>query len=465
MNKFMLTASFTATSLMSSYAVEMEKPNIVLFIADDMSWHDIGCYGNQDVKTPNINQLAKEGIRFTDSFTATAMCAPTRQQLYTGLFPVRNGAYPNHSQVYKGTRSMVHHLKNLGYRVGLGGKTHFGPRSSFPFENICGRKLNFEKIEKFINRNKNQPFCLIVATTNPHAPWTEGDANQYDPEKLTLPPTFVDTPKTRLNLAKYYAEITQADKELGKVMSFLDKYKITQNTVTIFTSEQGSSFPFAKWTCYDSGLKTATITRWPDKVKANTVSSAMIQYVDVVPTLVEIAGDNPNQIDTGRPKIDGSKGFDGRSFKDVLTGKIDKHNDFVYGVQTSNGILAGGEYAVRSIRNHQFKLIHNLNHDREFANLITASAGKLPKGKEKYRCDFWPEWIAGDKAKAERYAARPQFELYDISKDPYEQNNLIQSPEYQQTVKMLQQKLSAWMQDQGDKGILTEKEAKQRKRH
>jgi len=93
------------------------RPNVLLVIADDMCWRDCGCYGHKEVKTPNIDRLAAEGMRFDAMFTATAMCAPTRQQLYTGLFPVRNGAYPNHSRVYAGTKSVVHHLKALGYRV------------------------------------------------------------------------------------------------------------------------------------------------------------------------------------------------------------------------------------------------------------------------------------------------------------------------------------------------------------
>ena len=118
-----------------------KKPNIVLIVADDMSWADVGCYGNQDVKTPTLDALAKEGLRFTHCFTATAMCAPTRQQLYTGLFPKRNGAVANHTKVHPGTKSVVHHLEALGYTVALQGKTHFGPKTSFPFKNASLKKL------------------------------------------------------------------------------------------------------------------------------------------------------------------------------------------------------------------------------------------------------------------------------------------------------------------------------------
>ena len=115
-------------------AAGTQPPNVLLVIGDDMTWTDCEPYGNTEVHAPNMARLAREGMCFDAMFTSTAMCAPTRQQLYSGMYPVRNGAYPNHSRVYDGTRSMVHHLKDLGYRVGLIGKKHFGPPESCAVE-------------------------------------------------------------------------------------------------------------------------------------------------------------------------------------------------------------------------------------------------------------------------------------------------------------------------------------------
>ena len=320
------------------------KPNILLIMSDDQTWRDNGCYGNPDVKTPNIDRLAGQGMRFTRSFTATAMCAPTRQQLYTGIFPVRNGAYPNHSRVYDGTRSVVHHLKALGYRVGLKGKTHFGPASSFPFERVG-------KADEFIARDKTQPYCLIMTSHSPHLPWKEGDASVYDADKLTLPPYIADTPEMRQALCRYYAEITDFDREVGEAMKLVDNSTRADNTIFIYTSEQGAQVPHGKWTCYDVGLRTALVIRWPKRVKAGSVANAMVQYVDVVPTLVAAAGGKPVE------------GLDGRSFLGVLLGKTDKHNEYVYGVHTTRGIISGSEcYPVRSVRSETFKYVRNLNH-------------------------------------------------------------------------------------------------------
>lgn len=184
------------------------KPNILLVIGDDMTWHDCEPYGSKQVKTPHMARLARQGIRFDAMFTATAMCAPTRQQLYTGLFPVRNGAYPNHSGVYPTTRSLPHYLEALGYRVGLIGKTHFKPRRCYPFERLKGGPSNTKAIAAFVNRDKTQPYCLIVASHEPHKAWTKGPQDAYQPDAVRVPPYLVDTAVTRREMTKYFAEIT-----------------------------------------------------------------------------------------------------------------------------------------------------------------------------------------------------------------------------------------------------------------
>ena len=260
-------------------------PDIVIVLADDQTWNDSGCYGNPQVKTPNIDRLAAQGMRFTRAFTATAMCAPTRQQLYTGLFPVRNGAYPNHSKVKPGTRSMVHFLRDRGYRVGLSGKKHFGPAASFPFEMVPKGRLG-----KFIGGKKGEPYCLVVTSNSPHLPWTAGDASAYDPAEVRIPPKFIDTPQTRAALSRYYAEITDFDRELGECMAAVKQHGREEDTIFIYTSEQGAQFPGGKWTCYDMGLHVAMVVRWPRQVRAGSLSDAMVQYVDVVPTLLAAAG-------------------------------------------------------------------------------------------------------------------------------------------------------------------------------
>ena len=440
-------AIFLAASLGQAEAVK--QPNILIVIADDLNKDSVGIYGNKDVKTPNIDRLASQGMRFNLAYTSTAMCAPTRQQMYTGLYPVRSGAYPNHSKVKPGTKSLVHYLKALGYRVGLSGKRHFGPPSSFPFEQVS-RKVDAKAIHEFVARDEKQPFCLLVTSNSPHVPWSAGDASQYDPGKLTIPPYWVDTPEMRESLTRYYAEITDLDQEVGECMKILRETKQEDNTAMIFTTEQGAQYPGCKWTCYENGLNVGFIVRWSGQVKPGSVSDAMIHYVDVAPTLVEMAGG------------EAIKGLDGRTFLGVLRGKTKRHNSVTYGVHTQMNAIGSPPtgYAVRSIRAGKWKYIMNLNHKVTFKNALTQN------DKENY----WASWvrIAKTDPKAarlvKRYLNRPAEELYDLSKDPHELNNLAGREKQAKVKARLKQQLQDWMTSQGDLGQATEMAAKRNKK-
>ena len=183
-----VTGAFWCNAVLAETA-DTQKPNIILFLTDDTNWFDIGPYDRLydytpgNAITPNLDKLASEGMMFTSAFTATAMCSPTRQQLYTGIYPVRNGAYPNHGVAYEGTKSIAHYFGDMGYRVGLAGKGHINPRSVYPFEKV-GEDIKGESglttfgikgVEDFIKQDSKQPFFIIIASNNSHGPWTRGD--------------------------------------------------------------------------------------------------------------------------------------------------------------------------------------------------------------------------------------------------------------------------------------------------
>jgi len=416
-------------------AADKSKPNIVMVVADDMSWVDAGCYGNKDVKTPTIDALAKEGLRFTQCFTATAMCAPTRQQLYTGLFPKRNGAVANHTKVRPGTKSVVHHLEALGYTVALKGKKHFGPKAAFPFQQKSLKELC----------EGEKPFCYIYCSNNPHLPWTSGKAIPYDPASFTVPAYLLDTPETRRALSTYYKEISALDKELKKLLDILKTTNKDQDTLVLFTSEQGSAFPRAKWTCYDMGLRTALIARWPGQIQAGKVTDAMVRYVDVVPTLVELAGGDAKTIDTGRDgAADGSQGFDGFSFAEVLKGTKKEHGQWTYGIQTNPGVH------LRSVRSEKYKYILNTQPGAKFSCKAWGKRGP------KETLESWQRLADEDpeaKSTMNDIITPPKEMLFAIDKDPYEQNNLADNPEYQKELSQMRAQLAVWMKQQGDDGV------------
>lgn len=420
-------------------------PNILLFIADDCTFRDLGCYGGVNVKTPNIDKFAKEGMQFTRCFQAASMCSPTRSSLYTGIYPVKTGAYPNHTFVKEGTLSIVQHLAPAGYTTALLGKTHINPRTAFPFDYLGdpGDDLDFPQMDQFLSvkSQKKQPFCLYVCSHQPHAPFTKGDPSKLDPAKVVLPPYYVDTRETREEFVKYLAEVNYMDSEFGKCLELLKKYGFSDNTVVVFTSEQGNQLPFAKWTCYGNGLQTGFLVRWPGKIKPGTTSNAMIEYIDVAPTFIEMAG------------LKVPETIEGKSFLKVLTGMKESHKNFVYGIQTSRGIIKGPDYyGIRTIRSETHRFILNLTPEATFQNGVTNSP-------------LFASWIAraatdpAAKRLVYNFQHRPAEELYDVIKDPLEMNNIADDPACAAVKKELKEKLLKWMEQQGDKGQQTEMEA------
>lgn len=419
------------------------KPNIVFIIADDCTFRDLACYGGQ-AHTPHLDQLATQGMRFSRCFQTAPMCSPTRHNIYTGLPPVVSGAYPNHTFVAPQTKSVVQYLSDLGYTVAQSGKTHVAPGKVFNWQKIPdGKNPDFAQVASFVEKQATaqKPFCLLLCSNEPHSPWNLGDRSRYPVDKVQLPPYFVDTPETRDGMSRYLAEITYFDSQVGEAMDLIEKNGLTDDTLFIVTSEQGSSNAFAKWTCYDNGLQTALIARWPGKIKPGSVNPAMVEYLDLLPTFIEAAG--------GTPPAD----LRGKSLLPVFAGK-ETHKDYVHGIMTTRGINDGSDhYGIRSIRSENYKLIWNLTPEVKFENACTTA----PEFKS---------WLAlaaaGNEdalAKTRRYQHRPEFELYDVQKDPLEMSNLAADPKLAEIQKDLHQRLQQWMTSCGDQGKPTEMEA------
>ncbi len=423
------------------------KPNIVLFIGDDLTWRDIGPYGGADVRTPNLDKLAKESLKFNRVFAASPTCTPSRSAMYTGLYPMRNGAHANHSLIKDGITTLPVYMSRLGYRVVLAGKSHIGPRPEFPFEYLedgnimpAGKKgvlwtdLNTEGIDRLLKENdRKQPLCLIVAAHSPHVIWLPNEG--YDPAKVKLPPYLLDTPDTRQARCDYYTDISHMDEQVGEVRASLGKHGYAGNTMFLFTADQGAQWPFEKWSLYEAGIRTPLLIHWPGHVKAGASTDAMVTLIDLLPTFMEVAG--------GLPR----KGLDGRSFLPVLTGASDHHRDEIYAAHT--GDRAMNQAPMRCVRTDRYAYIVNLRPDLRYNTHI--SAGGKDDGKS-----YWASWLAvakTDPAAAklvERYQSKAAEELYDVEADPYELNNLAADPAHADTVAELREKVRQWRVEQGD---------------
>lgn len=432
----------------------MSNPNILVFIADDCTFRELALYGGRNVATPSIDRLGQEGVIFNNAYLGVAMCNPCRSELYTGLYPARNGACWNHSACRTGTRSIAHYLGELGYRVGLCGKKHVGPPESFPFEKVPGIEggcvhpdpdFGTDGIREFIGRSDEEPFCLVAGLFEPHAPWTVGDHTHFDRESLELFPFMADTEVTREDYAKYLAEIEVLDREVGEIFRVLEESGKAEDTAVFFTSEQGGQWPGCKWTNWDTGVHTGFLVRWPGRVDAGRRTDALIQYADVAPTLVEIAGGKPAEMD-----------FDGSSFLPVLLGERDHHRSFAYSMH--NNIPEGPPYPIRAVTDGQYHYIRNLTPENLYIE-------KHLMGQTGRWHHYWTDWVFqttfDERARrlVNRYMRRPAEQLCRLDEDPYEMSNLAQDPDSAEIKARLSSELDAWMSQQGDPGaeIDTEK--------
>jgi len=427
------------------------RPNVLLIVADDQNAGDLGAYGNAHVATPTLDALAREGTSFDRAYTPEAMCTPSRSSLYTGLDPVRHGAHRNHAYVRDGVRSVPHHFGALGYRVALAGKSHVGPLEAFPFELLPGSRIGpaqtridgqLDAIAEVIG-DTSRPFFLVVADSRPHSVageiggWPE--PLLHDPVDVALPPYLIDTHETRVERAGYYDLITELDGLVARVLADLDASGRARDTIVVFLSDHGAGFPFEKWTNYDAGVRVPLIVRWPGRIAAGARSDALVSVTDLLPTLMDLAG---------APAVEG---LDGRSFADVLRGRAAGHRDLVFGLHTNVGILNGGLYPIRSVRDARWSYLRNLNADGVFTNNITEE-GQAGWGS-------WVERAASDAHAAERvrsYQHRPAEELYDRARDPFEMTNLASDPAALDVLLRLRAEVDGWMQSQGDRGIAEE---------
>ncbi|MEP9358543.1 sulfatase [Sphingomonas sp. KR3-1] len=417
------------------------RPNLVIFLADDLG-RDVPPWGDGNARTPNITQLAKDGVSFDRAFVASPACAPSRAALLTGLMPARNGAEANQQAPRDDVRKLPAYLHDQGYEVVAFGKvSHYRQTGMYGFDHY--EHDNFHDPEGIpsairwlkARKDKSKPLAIFVGSNWPHVPWpttTEG----YDPAALKLPPKTVDTDITRDARARYYAAVSRLDQELGDTLAAVDA-TLGPDTFVLFSSDHGAQWPFGKWNLYDTGTRVPMIVRWRGHVVPNTRTDAMVSWVDILPTLVDLAG--------GKPAAD----IDGRSFAAALTTKVRfQGRSEIYTTHNNDGSV--NVYPMRSVRTDQWKYINNLHPEYTYTTHIDQWVQRVDSGT------YFPSWrraAAKDPAAKDivtRYFHRPAEELYDVKADPEERHNLATEPRYAPVLKRLRARLAAWRAAQKD---------------
>ena len=424
-------------SLGPTSADETRLPDIVVYLADDLSTGDLPLYGGANIETPSIDALAADGMTFNRAFVASPSCAVSRAALLTGLMPAKNGAEENHSYPHAEVLKLPQVLNDLGYQTAAFGKVaHQKSAPDYHFH-VHDRKQHIPQLKKtvkdfFENRTDTRPLALFVGVSDPHVPWPS--ESTIDPEAMSLPPKLIDTPRTKVQRSRYLQEVKNLDAYLGELRELTNKH-MSKDTLFVFTSDHGAQFPFGKWTLYDEGIHVPLIVARSGKIKAGARTDAMVSWIDILPTLIEIGGG----------KI--PENLDGQSFAEVLDGKPDELRDRIF--TTHSGDRKMNVYLSRSVRTEQYKLIWNLHPEFAFTThidmLVRETSGDYFKQ--------WQELAKTDKNAAKSVAqhhGRPEFELFDLKDDPRELSNLAGNAELKQVEDDLLAELKSWIKEQGD---------------
>ncbi len=415
-----------------------DLPDIFIYLTDDLSQQDLSVYSNKHVRTPALQALAREGMTFDQAFIASPACAPSRAAFLTGLMPARNGAEANHSYPHDSIPLLTAHLQKAGYEIAAFGKVaHLKMNKECGFDFYQEDKTDLAShVRKYLDqRTDERPLWLIVGDRRPHVPWTS--ENMYAEDNPPLPDGFISTPSTREHWQRYYSDITGLDTEFGMVKALMDQYRTTDR-ITVFSSDHGAQWPFGKWNLYDKGIRVPLIVSWPGHIPTGKRTQAMVSWIDLLPTLLDL---------TGQPVPDG---LDGRTFSSVLSQKSDQHRTYIFTTHNEDGVM--NIYPMRSIRSARYKYIINLSpgsyHTNHSDILQKDGAGA-----------FWKSWYQQAQSDPEaaavvrRYHVRPAEEFYDLEQDPGETRNLIHSQysgEHHSIILELKEKLREWMDDQGD---------------
>jgi len=393
-------------------------PNFIFYLADDQDLLDYGVYGNPKVHTPAVDALAQEGMRFTNFYTAQAICAPSRSQIFSGMYPIKNGCMANHLPVKPKLKTVIDYLEAEGYDVVLAGKGHVKPNSVFQwskyFKSVDHRYLPLDKLENYLE-NVKKPFCIFVTSDFPHGPYPK--TSQYTNEDIFRLP--YDKGNFRNFKTGYYQNIFDDNMQLERVLKMVEANDFVENSIFIYASDHGIS---GKWGVAEQGLKVPFIVRWPGRVEPNSVSHSLLSFVDVLPTFLDIIGaEIPSEID-------------GKSFQTVLKGNQKPIHKYIFSLATKQNIQQCKVFPTRAVRDERYKFIRNYNS----IEVVHSNYGSNPIVNEFIRIG------------AASFPNVPFEELYDLSVDPYQKQNLIDNPKFSDQKERLSLALEDWMVTQND---------------
>lgn len=428
-----------------------DRPNIILFIADDVSWNDYGCYGNKAARTPNIDKLATDGLRFDEAYLTASSCSPSRSSIITGRYPHNNGkAAELHLAIDGNLPWFPTLLRDAGYYTAIVGKHHMtttpgGSHSEDkPFDYVNSGKAprnaggHATWVPTVENRPQDKPFFFWFAAYDAHRGWdADKDWNadlygpKHRPEDVIVPPFLADEPGTRDDLASYYNEVTRFDYFIGEVVKTLKEQDELDNTLIFILADNGRPFPRAKTRLHDSGMQTALVAHWPKGIaKREATTKSLVSVIDLAPTILDVAGVEP------------AKTMQGVSLKPILADASATVRRFAFSEHNWHDYEAHG----RSVRADGFLYIRNNRTNQPWQgpadSVRSISHQQLIKLRNSNKLSD---------AQADVFLApRPAEELYQYRKDPNQLTNLATDPAFADVKLRLKKTLDQWSEETGD---------------
>ena len=433
---------------------DVKRPNIIYIMTDDMGYGDLGSYGQQVIQTPNLDQLASEGVLFTQAYTAASQCVPSRAAILSGrnVLDIRMMRFS--SPLPKDVKTIPDYLREKGYYTGICGRHYHLDGSAYKAQETVE---TFEKYDMvtfpdrvhylkegsddevlgqfttFLNEApEGKPFFMWMNYSDPHRRFTAPDF-EPDPQKITVPPSMPDIPELREDLAAHLGEINRLDENVGLVLNEIKNRGLEKNTLIIFIGDNGAALLRGKGTLYDLGLHVPLIVKWPGRVSENSEEDFLVSGEDLLPTILDAAGIKPD------------KNVTGKSMLPVLNGEKYENHKYLFAQRTTHGSGLPTQSArfdvVRTVYNKDYRLIYNINWRVPYTPVDFQNGAMWKQLNKMHEQGTLEEKF--DNA----FFANPRrmFELYDRKDDPYEFNNLINDPEYATTAHQLKAALHEWM--------------------
>lgn len=427
-----------------------ERPNILWISVEDIS-PLLGAYGDPVVKTPVTDKLADEGMLFTRAFTTAGVCAPSRAAIITGMHQSSIGAH-HMRVVHEGpglptpyltvpppyVKTFTEYLRAAGYYTTNNVKTDYqfapisDPRQPLTAWDESGNEAHWR------NAPDDMPFFSVInlVTTHESRVWPHPDRPiTIDPDEIDVPPYFPDTPKVREDMARQYSNIQRQDDQIGEILQELEDAGLAENTVVFFWSDHGGALPREKRWIYDSGIHVPLIIRWPGVTEPGTVNEELVSFIDLAPTVLSIAG------------VDIPGHMQGRA---LLGPRQTGPPDYIYAARDRHDETYD---MVRAVRDDQFKYIRNFYPNQPYVGWIEYR-NRMQIMQELLRLHAEDGLEGSEKLWLRN--TRPVHELYDITDDPHEVNNLADNPEYAEVLVRMSNALDEWMNEINDMGNIPE---------